>query len=226
MLMEGHISRVSTPAKQPIYNFEAALKQLRLGQFKASNTPSIGRGVKLSKGPCPVDKSVMKLYFSRRNRVNNDLKVPDISAGLGNREESKNIAALEKYVVSAEHWLNDHGTLCLYSTPYWRRLEGEDNAVREIRTILSPHADISNSLTAYDYAKIYRGLKSNPAVPVLGDLEPIPYTINCRDGTLNLLTREVRPPCPEDYFFYAFDLSCSQVLEPPMYGDHFETFVR
>lgn len=78
------------------------------------------------------------------------LSPPDISAGLGNREESKNIAALEKYVVSAEHWLNDHGTLCLYSTPYWRRLEGEDNAVREIRTILSPHADISNSLTAYD----------------------------------------------------------------------------
>lgn len=226
MLMEDHITCVSTPAKQPIYNFEAALKQLRLGQFKASNTPSVGRGVKLSKGPCPVDKSAMKLYFSRRNRVNNDLKVPDISAGLGNREESKNIAALEKYVVSAEHWLNDHGTLCLYSTPYWRRLEGEDNAVREIRTILSPHADISNSLTAYDYAKIYRGLKSNPEVPVLGDWAPNPHMINCMDGTLNLLTGEVHPPCPEDYFFYAFDLSCSQVLNPPMCGDYFETFVH
>lgn len=164
--------------------------------------------------------------LGRNNMPKVHLSPPDISAGLGNREESKNITALEKYVVSEENWLNDHGTLCLYSTPYWRRLEGEDSVVRAIRTILSPHADISDSLTAYDYTKIYRGLKSNPEVPVLGDWAPNPHMINCRDGTLNLLTGEVYPPCPEDYFFYAFDLSCSQVLDPPMYGDHFETFVH
>ena len=154
------------------------------------------------------------------------LSPPDISAGLGKREESKDIAALEKYIASAETWLNDHDTLCLYSAPYWRKLESEASAVRAIRTILSPHADISDSLTVYDYTKIYRGLKSNPKVPVLGDWAPNPHMINCRDGTLNLLTGEVHPPCPEDYFFYAFDLSCSQVLNPPMCGDYFETFVH
>lgn len=201
---------------------EPAVKGAFYTLLRPQQPDSIPTGYYSESKKAPVPNILPTKSSIRRTTI----RLPDISAGLGNREESKNFAALERYVASAESWLNYNDTLCLYAAPYWRKLENEDSAVRVIRTLFSSHDGIRDSLTASDFAKIYRGLKSNPEIPALRGLKPMPNAINCKDGTLNLMTGEVHPPCPEDYFFYAFDLSCSQVLNPPMYGDYFETFVH
>lgn len=151
--------------------------------------------------------------------------VPDISSGLGKREESKNIVALGAYVASHAIWMNYNGCLCRYLSPCWRKLDREDAALREIRTLLSPFDDIRDSLTVSDYRRILDEVFSASDVPVFTDLEPSAYTINCKDGALNLLNAQAHTPCPEDHFFYAFDLSYKQVFHPPMRGDYFEMFV-
>lgn len=153
------------------------------------------------------------------------LTPPDISAGLGKREESKNIVALGAYVASHAIWMNYNGCLCRYLSPCWRKLDREDAALREIRTLLSPFDDIRDSLTVSDYRRILNEVFSASDVPVFTDLEPSAYTINCKDGALNLLNAQAHAPCPEDHFFYAFDLSYKQVFHPPMRGDYFEMFV-
>lgn len=154
-----------------------------------------------------------------------NLTPPDISTGLGKRAESKDIVALGDYVVSQATWMKYDDVLCLYRPPCWRKLKSEDTALREIRKLLFPHDGIRDSLTVSDYRSIYQGMRSHPRVPELSNLEPPAYTINCKDGALNLLNAQAHTPCPEDYFFYAFDLSCKQVLHPPMRGDYFEMFV-
>lgn len=150
---------------------------------------------------------------------------PDISSGLGSREESRDIVALESYVVSQGTWMKYDGVLCLYHSPCWRKLVSEDAALREIRTMLYEYDDIRSSLTASDYHRLYRGLMSHPDIPELSNLEPPCDTINCNDGALNLISFQAHLPCPEDNFFHAFDLSCEQILDPPMRGSYFEMFV-
>ena len=152
------------------------------------------------------------------------LAPPDISSGLGSRQESKDIVALGDFVASQAIWMKYDGDLCLYHPPCWRKLENEDAAVREIRTMLYEYDDIRSSLTASDYHRLYRGLMSHPDIPELSNLEPPRDTINCNDGALNLISLQAHLSCPEDNFFHAFDLSCEQILDPPMRGDYFETF--
>ena len=117
------------------------------------------------------------------------------------------------------------GVLCMYHSPCWRKLVSEDAALREIRTMLYEYDDIRDSLTASDYHRLYRGLMSHPDIPELSNLEPPRDTINCNDGALNLISFQAHLPCPEDNFFHAFDLSCEQILDPPMRGSYFEMFV-
>lgn len=193
--------------------------------FEVGTPPKVGRGMAFSKGCCPVDESIMMRLRSNNISMHSAQRVPDISEGLGKRQESKDIVALGDFVASQAIWMKYDGVLCLYHPPCWRKLENENAAIREIRTMLYEYDDIRDSLTASDYHRLYRGLMSHPDIPELSNLEPPRDTINCNDGALNLISFQAHLPCPEDNFFHAFDLSCEQILDPPMRGSYFEMFV-
>lgn len=150
---------------------------------------------------------------------------PDISNGLGKRQEAMDTAALEAFVVSQAQWMIYEGCLCIYRAPCWHKFENENEAIKEIRQLLYRHGEIRESLTISDYRKIYSGLLSNPELEAPTRLDTPPYTINCVDGTLNLLTLQPHAHCPEDHFFYYFELSWRDVVNPPMRGEYFDTFV-
>ncbi len=149
---------------------------------------------------------------------------PDISGGLGKRQEAMDTAALEAFVVSQAQWMMYDGCLCIYRAPCWHKFGNENEAIKEIRRLLFQHAEIRDSLTISDYRKIYKGLLSNPELESPAHLDTPPYTINCVDGTLNLLTLQPHAHCPEDHFFYCFDLSWRDVVNPPVRGKYFDTF--
>ena len=90
--------------------------------------------------------------------------------------------------------------------------------------MLYRHGEIRESLTISDYRKIYSGLLSNPELEAPTRLDTPPYTINCVDGALDLLTLQPHAHRPEDHFFYYFELSWRDVVNPPMRGEYFETF--
>ena len=150
---------------------------------------------------------------------------PDISNGLGKRQEAMDTAALEAFVVSQAQWMIYEGCLCIYRAPCWHKFENDNEAIKEIRQLLYRHGEIRESLTISDYRKIYSGLLSNPELEAPTRLDTPPYTINCVDGTLNLLTLQPHAHCPEDHFFYYFELSWRDVVNPPMRGEYFDTFV-
>lgn len=193
--------------------------------FEIGIPPKVGHGMVFSKGRCPVDESIMMRLRSNNISMRSAQRAPDISEGLGKRQESKDIVALGDFVASQAIWMKYDGDLCLYHPPCWRKLENENAAIREIRTMLYEYDDIRDSLTASDYHRLYRGLMSHPDIPELSNLEPPRDTINCNDGALNLISFQAHLPCPEDNFFHAFDLSCEQILDPPMRGSYFEMFV-
>lgn len=149
---------------------------------------------------------------------------PDISNGLGKRQEAMDTAALEAFVVSQAQWMIYEGCLCVYRAPCWRKFENENEAIKEIRQLLYRHGEIRESLTISDYRKIYSGLLSNPELEAPTRLDTPPYTINCVDGTLDLLTLQPHAHRPEDHFFCYFELSWRDVVNPPMRGEYFETF--
>lgn len=150
---------------------------------------------------------------------------PNIADGLGNRQEAKDFVALEDFLVSQADWMLYDGCLCLFQGSCWVKFKDKDKAIREIRQLLDCYGAIRETLTASDYRRLYYGLLSNPRLEAPENLSTPANTINCLDGTLNLLTLESHSHRPQDYFFYCFNLSVQDVLEPPMHGTYFETYV-
>lgn len=150
---------------------------------------------------------------------------PNIADGLGNRQEAKDFVALEDFLVSQADWMLYDGCLCLFQGSCWVKFKDKDKAIREIRQLLDCYGAIRETLTASDYRRLYYGLLSNPRLEAPENLKTPANTINCLDGTLNLLTLESHPHRPQDYFFYCFNLSVQDVLNPPMRGSHFERYV-
>ncbi|MDY3905665.1 MAG: DUF5906 domain-containing protein [Lawsonibacter sp.] len=150
---------------------------------------------------------------------------PNIADGLGNRQEAKDFVALEDFLVSQADWMLYDGCLCLFQGSCWVKFKDKDKAIREIRQLLDCYGAIRETLTASDYRRLYYGLLSNPRLDAPENLKTPANTINCLDGTLDLLTLESHPHRPQDYFFYCFNLSVQDVLEPPMHGTYFETYV-
>ena len=150
---------------------------------------------------------------------------PNIADGLGNRQEAKDFVALEDFLVSQADWMLYDGCLCLFQGSCWVKFKDKDKAIREIRQLLDCYGAIRETLTASDYRRLYYGLLSNPRLEAPENLSTPANTINCLDGTLNLLTLESHSHRPQDYFFSCFNLSVQDVLEPPMHGTYFETYV-
>lgn len=184
----------------------------------------IGQGVSLQAEFCPVAPEIVDLLRNNSASTSSDKRIPDITEGLGKRQESRDLVLLEDFAVQHADWLIFDGSLCVYKKPRWIKLNSEKDGIREIRRIFQPHEEIRGSLTAQDYKRLYNGLLSNPSVETLDVLNTPENCINCLDGVLNLLTLEVRPHRSSDHYFYCFNLSCYEIQSPPEYGCYFENF--
>ena len=185
----------------------------------------IGHSISLPEGDLAVAEEITKRFGYKAGASLKKVSTPpDISNGLGKRQEAMDTAALEAFVVSQAQWMIYEGCLCIYKAPCWHKFENENEAIKEIRQLLYRHGEIRESLMISDYRKIYSGLLSNPELEAPTRLDTPPYTINCVDGTLDLLTLQPHAHRPEDHFFCYFELSWRDVVNPPMRGEHFETF--
>lgn len=185
----------------------------------------IGQGVSLQTEICPVALEIADLLRNNSAGTSGGKSIPDITEGLGKRQESRDLVLLEDFAVQHADWLIFDGILCVYKKTRWIKLNSEKDGIREIRRIFQPHEEIRGSLTAQDYKRLYNGLLSNPSLETLDVLNTPENCINCLDGVLNLLTLEARPHRPSDHYFYCFNLSCYEIQSPPEYGRYFENFV-
>ena len=150
---------------------------------------------------------------------------PDISKGLGRRQEAKDYVALEKYIIDSGNWMVHQGDLCIFKTNRWVRLRGKNQGIREIRRIFQDGSS-ADCLKASDYKQVYEGLLTNPHLEALQSLKMPEYCVNCRDGVLNLLTLKSRENRPEDHYFSVVNISCDEIIDPPMEGSYFERFMN
>lgn len=186
---------------------------------QASEHLSDGRYREPDNAPVP---RLLPSYENAKKRI--QAPPPDITEGLGKRQEARDLVLLEDFAVQHADWLIFDGILCIYKKPRWVKLRSEKEGVREIRRIFQPHEEIRGSLTAQDYKRLYNGLLSNPSVETLDVINTPENCINCLDGVLDLLTLEARPHHPSDHYFYCFNLSCYEIQSPSKYGRYFENF--
>ena len=71
--------------------------------------------------------------------------LPDISNGLGKRQEARDIVALEKFASKSADWMVLDNCLYIYRGPCWIKLQNEKSAVREIRRVFWQHESICES---------------------------------------------------------------------------------
>ena len=168
----------------------------------------------------PVGKPIEEKLFCKL--VAKKSPTPDISKGLGKRQEKRDISQLEQFVVNSLPLMMYEGELCLYKPPYWRKLNRME-AETEIRAFLEQEY-LADCLTESEYRKIYNLLVINSDIKEEGRLTSPSGKINMLDGTYDLQTRELLPHNAEDHFF-----SCINVRGQEMStcdGDTFETFVQ
>ena len=146
---------------------------------------------------------------------------PDISAGLGRKQERQDIVNLEKYITGSLTLMVYKGALWEFEAPCWRYLDFCRAAICFRR--LFDRTGLSNTLTTNEYRAIYQLLLSDPDIQHEDDIEPPLHCINLQDGTLNLLTMEFYPHDPHDGFFSFLNLSFQDIQEMSS-GPYFEHF--
>ncbi len=103
-----------------------------------------------------------------------------------------------------------------------------DDAISEIRNICSIYPDIAGAVVDSDYKKIYLELLHDPELKVKEKLSSPPQIVNFFDGEIDFTSN---PMCiqrsnPVHYFMSSINVSCQDVLDPPMAGETFERFIR
>lgn len=148
---------------------------------------------------------------------------PNISAGLGSSQTKRDLISLERFVMNNATWRVCDEVLYTYEPPCWHKLD-DRQAVRKIRWVLMDYSELQDSLTSSEYREIYRCMLINPCLEYSEDFEPAFKSLNCNDGTIDLLTRQVHAHRAEDNFLSYVDVSCRDVLDPPEQGEIFEQF--
>lgn len=151
---------------------------------------------------------------------------PDIGDGLGRNQAKRDLRSLAEFVKSKANWMVYQNCLYIYLRSYWIKL-GIDDGIRRIRDICSEHQDFYEVLTDSDYKKIYHDLLRDPELNVEGELTSPPSIVNFYDGEIDF---SANPPCllkhnPVHYFMSNINVSCQDVLNPPMRGETFERFI-
>lgn len=149
-------------------------------------------------------------------------KIPDISKGLGQHKDRKDLVALQRFVAQSQRFMVLNGQLCAYHPPCWKKLSDLE-AEREIRRLVETHGQ-GYCLTQKEYTTIRKGLQGDPNVKsYTGELEPASGKINFVDGTFDLESGEILPHDPRDNFFSAINVEYKNISRCS--GKVFEQFV-
>lgn len=169
--------------------------------------------------PCDMAEILRELGV---DQARHQPKPPDISGGLGRRQNKRDLVQLEHFVVQSMRLMVYQGQLCVYEEPCWKRLS-DHVAETKIRAVLEKSGH-GNCLTRQDYRSIHQNLLINPELQVEDELAPAEGKLNFLDGTFDLTKHRLYAHNPDDYFFtvirvkYCDIKSCS--------GNDFETFVQ
>ncbi len=189
--------------------------------------------------PYPVPKLVLSGYCIERNSdiplgqpytgevwPNSDttskIVPPDISQGLGKRQEARDIVRLERFLVSRLQLMVYHDNLYIYKPPFWRKLT-ENQAGAEIRSVLEAALN-DDCLTRSDYSKIYRSLLINRHIRQEEELIQPESMINMLDGTYDIRANRLFPHRADDYFLSCINVRGMELASAR--GNSFEAFVR
>jgi len=150
------------------------------------------------------------------------LTPPDISKGLGKRQEKRDLAQLEQFVAENLPLMVYCEKIYFYNPPFWRELN-ENQTASIIRSFLEESIQ-ENCLIQHDYHEIYRSLIINPRLRVEEILTPPKNMINMLDGTFDLQSKQLLPHVPEDHFFTCINVHGKKMSYCK--GNIFEAFVR
>lgn len=149
-------------------------------------------------------------------------KPPDISEGLGKRQNSIDLVNLAKFAAQKLELAVRNQDLFLYDPPRWRALDPKESMVK-LRELFRNH-ECDEALTSRDYREIYQLLLIEPDIQREKDFSPRKHCLNLLDGTLDLLTLELHDHNPKDEFLTFLNLGYDEICNPGN-GEVFERFV-
>lgn len=146
---------------------------------------------------------------------------PDISEGLGSVKKNIDLVALAKYAQSTLSLMFYRGSLYCYEPPCWQEMTEHAFEVK-IRRVFEP-LGLTDALTTSEYRRLYALLKTEPAIQWEHELPSHAHLLNLRDGTLDVMSMELRPHSARDAFLSYLDVAYHDMVEAE--GPAFERFV-
>lgn len=148
--------------------------------------------------------------------------VPDISAGLGHRQEKYEMKQLELFAIEQLELRVYNGDLCEFRPPCWTRLDSRACTIR-LKELFRQHS-LDTHLGTSDYRELYHALCTNPALQGGEYPEPPLHCLNLRDATYDIGRDAFYPHNPGDGFFHALELTSDELISPGD-GSVFEAFI-
>lgn len=167
-----------------------------------------------------VDHELACWLQKRRQEIQ---KLPDISLGLGKKQENLDLVELESYVLREYRLMVYQEELCEYQEPCWRKLDARRCTIR-LRQLFQRH-HLDNCLTMKEYSEIHRLLLANPSIQHEGELTLPNHSINLFDGRLDIKDMCLRPSDPADGYFTYLPLTSDEIFSATE-GPIFERFMQ
>ncbi len=152
---------------------------------------------------------------------------PDISEGIGHNQAKKDLVALGSYIRDNKLWLVNERMLYQYDGRRWERMD-KISGIRAIKEVFLECENIRCALSERDYRELYDQLLTDPVLYHPDRLAGPTDKLNCLDGVLDLSEtppRKIKHD-PDDGFLFVLPLSCDDILNPPIDGHYFESFVE
>lgn len=169
--------------------------------------------------PCDMEEALRELGIAQ---TQHQPKPPDISGGLGRRQNKRDLVQLEHFVVQSMRLMVYQGQLCVYEEPYWKRLS-DHMAETKIRAVLEKSGH-GSCLTRQDYRSIRQNLLINPELQVEHELAPAEDKLNFLDGAFDLNQHRLCSHNPDDHFFTVIPINYRTIKSCS--GDVFEAFAQ
>lgn len=226
-LMDGgdHLYTLITPIMQTL-PVDLPAKSLSDEDRTAEFTPIFERGAECGLSQ-PVDFTYdyevpTDILARLPGATESTLHIPDISVGLGRRQERHEMKELERFATEQMQLRVYSGDLCEFRPPCWRRLDSRTCTIR-LKEIFRPHG-LDTHLGTSDYQELYRALCTNPALQGGEVPEPPLHRLNLQDATYDIQQDRFYPHDPEDGFFSALKLTSGDLMDPGE-GQIFENFL-
>lgn len=162
---------------------------------------------------------VVEEWFPKRKTK---IQPPDISAGLGKRQDRRDVVELARFAAQQHKLSVYNGCIYRYESPCWKLLNERDAEIL-LRETFSKF-ELDDVLTHKEYRDIYLLLRDSPKLQRETEFCQPAHHLNLLDGTLDLETMKLYSHSSSDEFLTYLDLSY-QEIQNAEYGSVFESFV-